>query len=69
MLEWRSSAGNNLHRQQNSGGGVSFYKRIKKWVARYSPEPGKEVWLGSFVTKKEAQSARAVAVASMPYIL
>jgi hypothetical protein len=68
-LEWRSEAGNNLHRMQNEAKGVSFYKRLGKWVARYSPEPHREVWLGSFNTKAEAKAVRKAAVASIPYVL
>lgn len=69
MLEWRTEAGNNLHRMQSKNKGVSFYKRLNKWVARYSPCPGKEVWLGTFNTKAEAQTARATAVNALPYVL
>jgi len=70
QLEWRSEAGNNLHRQQaNPEGGVSFYKRIRKWIARYSPEPNKEVWIGTFKTKKKALEARKAAVATIPFVL
>lgn len=68
-LEWRSSSGNMLHRQQHSGRGVSFLKRINKWVARYSPAPGQEAWIGSFKTKREATQARAAAVATIPHKL
>ena len=69
MLEWRSSKGNVLYKQQHSGKGVSFLKRINKWVARYSPAPGQDTWIGSFKTKGEAVQARAAAVATIPHIL
>ena len=74
QLEWRSGTGNMQHavhtgRRRGKEAGISFNKRLQKWTAKYSPEPNKEVWLGTFVTKREALNVRRAAVASMPHIL
>jgi hypothetical protein len=74
MLEWRSGKGNMLHAVQNglrrgNEAGVRFNERLQKWTAKYSPEPNKEVWLGTFLTKEEALEARKTAVDSLPYVL
>ncbi len=49
---------NSKVRSDNSSGirGVCFAKRQKKWVARIYYQ-GKQVWLGSFDSKEEAQAA------------
>jgi hypothetical protein len=69
MLEWRSTVGNSLHRQQHDGKGVRFDKRRGKWVASYSPFPNKLKWIGTFNTEEEAREARRKAVATIPYVL
>ena len=69
MLEWRSTKGNNLHKQQNDGKGVRFDKRRGKWTAFYTPTPNRSKWIGQFNTEQEAKEARKKAVESIPYIL
>ena len=68
QLEWRSLAGNMLYRQQQSPR-VRFVKRLNKWVTEYNPVPYKNVWVGSFNTRKEAIAAHKTAVATIPYVL
>jgi NUMOD4 motif len=69
-LEWRSSTGHaqDQAKRHQLGIGVCFDKRVGKWMARYSPLPYTEKFIGYFDTKAEAKAARDEAVASMPYI-
>jgi len=65
MLEWRSDAGNKLCEiLKKPLRGIRFREDFKKWTATLR---GKS--LGSYATKKEAQSVRRKAVESLPHIL
>lgn len=44
--------------------GVSWDKRSQRWVARIHSKHGKYLWLGSFVTEREAYDAYCVAATS-----
>lgn len=60
-LEWISKKehGRDKARREQAGDGVSFNNQKHRWVAQYSPEPGKRVWIGqNFRTYKEAKAAR-----------
>ena len=59
-LEWVSikDHGRDRAKREQKGAGVHFHKRYKNWQAAYSPEPGKEVHIGSFDTYEEAKAAR-----------
>jgi len=71
-LEWRTRVGNLRHATKlglSGRGGVTLDKRRGTWIAKYSPEPYKVVWLGSFKTKREALAAHKEAVRNLPDIL
>lgn len=59
---------NQKKRKDNSSGemGISYYTKIKKWVARCSVN-GKEQYLGCFLTKEAAIQARLVALTNIGY--
>ena len=71
MLEWRSKRGHIFDQalRGQKGDGVHFNKEREKWRATYSPSVGKEVYIGSFSTKREALAARQAAVEALPEVL
>ena len=66
-LEWRSRLGNLRHASEMglNGIGVYFDKRRGKWMARYSPKPYGEVFIGYYTTKEEAITARKDALEAL----
>ena len=70
-LEWRSHRGHGIDRakREQGGSGVYFDKKTKKYFAQYNPTTRKNVYLGSFSTKKEALAARRAAMRSIPDII
>jgi len=66
QLEWRTHAGNCSHSMRKDDG-VWYIKKYRKWTARYSPEPNKEVHLGYFLTRQEATEARKEAIETLEY--
>lgn len=59
-LEWCTRQQNMTHGSKLGlfGEGVSLRKSNGRWRAKYSPEPNKVVWLGTFSSFEEAKSAR-----------
>jgi hypothetical protein len=69
-LEWRSFSGNMQDRALRKLGGDGVHRRPSgNWTARYSPHPSKKKQLGTFTTKKAAQSVRDAAVAAIPHVV
>lgn len=68
-LEWRSPLGHKQQHMRDSQAGVNFDKSRGKWLARYSPQSKRSVYIGRFNTKKEAMQARKAAVATIPYVV
>lgn len=73
-LEWRSHKGNMLdaaQRELTGNAGVSLNPKLgshKKWRARYNALGQSGKFIGYFVTKKEARTARRAMVAKLPRI-
>ena len=59
-LEWisKKNHGRDKAKREQMGDGVAFNRFTKKWIAKYSPEPGKRKQIGSFDSFKEAKAAR-----------
>jgi hypothetical protein len=70
-LEWRSKAGHGQDTalRNQKGDGVRFNKRHGKWYGAYSPEPNKEVHIGSFNTHTEALVAVTAAKSTITVMM
>ena|ERR1017187_1210683 len=69
-LEWRSRRGDRIHAMQMGLQGAGVHRSVTpgKWRAQYKPtKEGKDIYLGTFATKEQAQAAYKKAVNSIPY--